>query len=846
MSRKTRKLIWSAPLVAVLAVAGALALFVALAPDAAQAEHEALPGAPTNLLAKAADGIVGRTTMAVSWTAPSGTVDGYRIDVSSDNITWMELKANTGNADTTYMHTGLDPSQAWVYRVFALNSAGTGLVSNTSQGRTSGTAMPDDVIGLTASPNGWHKIDLSWTVPYGGGNEIDHYCIEVATPLVGFPSTGCQVVTDVTDAPENQGAFITSGPGTSYTHEGLDAATTRLYRVYGITGTGPTDISEGPSNIATARTALAVDPKAPDGLTLAKNQPTSTGVIGVNTMVDLYWYWPSSNGGVPITGFRVEVTTDRTNWPSASDTSDDNATIDPHADTPDVNAVLSVDPGVARSASDTYQARHAHLVVDAEDGVPVPTTLHYRVFTETDSDVGNEGGERRSSPTGIGAIIVNGGEHPVIPEFVATNVDPDGTSRIELEWKAGEYNPNDEPDAGEIPYPGSGYRIDYAEGDGTAGTTNDLLEWKLLWPHTNFTSPEFTHKNLDPETEVFYRIFAFGPSQTISPAAGPLAGITDEAGGLGKIRNIMATANGATEINVSWDHPMDTDVADIDHYVVEMSLLVDTTWETAMMKDTMGPATAYKHGSLDEKATWRYRIAVAETATFMPGADDWSGYAIVTTDSAGKPNAPIGLVAEDARDSNLTNPGDRGITLVWNVPEGPAGSDVGSYRVERQVLGEESAYNSLTANTNSKRTAYTDFDEPDLAMGEVRMYRVAALGADGVLGEWAEVRFPADGSHMAATGTLDEVSDVMATSNTDGEVTVMWMGGDNADRYIIIALERGSSPLVIKYVLAESDASEATITGLNSDMSHLVLVLALKGTGDDRELEYDTDTVTVQ
>ena len=32
MSRKTRKLIWSAPLVAVLAVAGVLAMFVALEP----------------------------------------------------------------------------------------------------------------------------------------------------------------------------------------------------------------------------------------------------------------------------------------------------------------------------------------------------------------------------------------------------------------------------------------------------------------------------------------------------------------------------------------------------------------------------------------------------------------------------------------------------------------------------------------------------------------------------------------------------------------------------------------------------------------------------------------------
>ena len=35
MSRKTRKLIWSAPLVAVLAVVGALAMFAALSPGGA-------------------------------------------------------------------------------------------------------------------------------------------------------------------------------------------------------------------------------------------------------------------------------------------------------------------------------------------------------------------------------------------------------------------------------------------------------------------------------------------------------------------------------------------------------------------------------------------------------------------------------------------------------------------------------------------------------------------------------------------------------------------------------------------------------------------------------------------
>ena len=46
MSRKTRKLIWSAPLVAVLAVAGALALFVALEPGSVFANP--LPAAPSD------------------------------------------------------------------------------------------------------------------------------------------------------------------------------------------------------------------------------------------------------------------------------------------------------------------------------------------------------------------------------------------------------------------------------------------------------------------------------------------------------------------------------------------------------------------------------------------------------------------------------------------------------------------------------------------------------------------------------------------------------------------------------------------------------------------------------
>ena len=70
MSRKTRKLIWSAPLVAVLAVAGVLAMFAACSPTgSAQADHIGLPGAPMNVTAEAAE-TDGHETLILKWEAP--------------------------------------------------------------------------------------------------------------------------------------------------------------------------------------------------------------------------------------------------------------------------------------------------------------------------------------------------------------------------------------------------------------------------------------------------------------------------------------------------------------------------------------------------------------------------------------------------------------------------------------------------------------------------------------------------------------------------------------------------------------------------------------------------------
>ena len=251
MSRKTRKLIWSAPLLAIFAVAAALVIFAALPPDGAQATHEDILDAPTALSAKAVDGDAGRNAIAVSWIAPSGTVTGYRIDYSNDNVEWKQLVADTGNTDVTYRHSGLKIGTQYIYRVFALSSAGVGKVSETYSALTKGAAnKPSKVTGLTASvptssPEKWHQINLSWNEADGGGKDITGYCIEVTDHDTLFQSetAGCRASSRTEldfEAGEGDaaGVTLTGNAKTTYSYKGLDPNERRYFRVYGITSTG--------------------------------------------------------------------------------------------------------------------------------------------------------------------------------------------------------------------------------------------------------------------------------------------------------------------------------------------------------------------------------------------------------------------------------------------------------------------------------------------------------------------------------------------------------------------------------------------------------------------------------
>ena len=156
MSRKTRNLIWSAPLVAIFAVVGVLAAFGVLGIGGVFANEAT--NQPMKLKVSPAAGSAGRTALVLTWDAPASgeTPAGYRIDVSKDNKSFTSL-AMTDATPRTYTDSGIPGSTDGTtryYRVFATNQHGAGKVSTWEEGTTKKITTP-----LQVKPFDWTSSD---------------------------------------------------------------------------------------------------------------------------------------------------------------------------------------------------------------------------------------------------------------------------------------------------------------------------------------------------------------------------------------------------------------------------------------------------------------------------------------------------------------------------------------------------------------------------------------------------------------------------------------------------------------------------------------------------------------
>ena len=915
MSRKTRKLMWSVPLIAVLAVAGALAMFVALGPGSVFANP--LPAVPMNVEANPASGNAGRTTLVVTWDAVADAT-GYRIDISDDSFVWETLVTEDDlHTATTYTDNTLTASDVRWYRVFAINDHGEGPVSDPADGMTSVKGKPGPVRDFAATAMGQRQINLTWDPPTDNGGElISGYEIQFHDGVnwVGLRQTeDDRTRTNFLVVIEKARMDDGGHQDKDTTEISLDPGEMRRYQIRAVNNDDPTtgvmaddrtdEKAPGTEDgwvRASTTTAVATPPTAPSGLTAVNTDENA---------IALYWFAPElmDNGGWPVTDYLIQVRRADDNWP---DIPDADGLKELQAVLKDAGAITADGANFRVSLDQTYTAIQKTFasvpdtwdddgdesatppVLPADQTPQEPLWLEFRVFSLTTDDGDNDTDDGADAATDDDTLIIGSSASETTARVravarVLSDADADdqtndadayGAPRLEATGSS-DNSPATDGEAMEelieltVARPiGVGkqnvYRIDYSD---------DAEEtWKLQTRRTTFTGFDGNRRYQDHsvgyDASRTYRVFTLRSDwrTTAGPASTAVTGMTTASEAPGKVTGVMASAPDLETIEASWTAPSDDGGQPIVKYLYQYvqddgdDVPDASDWTTG--NPNVDGDNPIPDGMTDDAATMAeiettlvdnelYHIRVA--AVHKDGADNdrptgvddspaWSDVASFTSGEATAPNMAEGIASEMAKDGTGTIT-QRGVDVLWNEPS--AGADVDHYVIERSMdMG--TTWESPTTDakeSDSSQTAYTD--PRHYVAGETLVYRVAAENGAG-MSDWVMVYYPRDPAddhmHPPTTAALAAPTGVTATSDTDGEVTVMWMGGDNADRYIIIALERGSSPLVIEYVLAESDASEATITDLNSDASHLVIVLALKGTGADREIEYGIDTVTVQ
>ncbi len=690
------------------------------------------PGVPRNVTATAD----GQTVINLRWDAPADNggraITGYRVQWSSNgNAPWTNVTpAHTGTG-RTYRHTGLSAGTTRHYRVFARNSVGEGTSSGTVNATTAAApalTTPAAPTGLRAEAEGPETISLSWNAPTNtGGAAITGYQIEVSP---NGTSNWDDLVAN------------TKSTTTGYVHRGLDAGTRRFYRVSAINSEG----TGAASNVDDATTLPATVPAAPTELTAAHDGQTT---------INLSWKAPTNTGGVPLIGYRIEVS------PNGTDT---------------WTNVTPAHAGTGRTYSHT--------------GLTAGTTRHYRVYarnskgTSAASNVANATTAAVKAPgappnlqvfpTGFHDVRLTWGRPPSDSpitgykvewstdggtnwetligyddltrtryEFLSSRLTPGSVFhfRVLARSASGDSAPSDEVSVTAASASGSGIATnvrvrqtsanaaqiswdaptDLPSGHQTFGynvykSDDDGDFWSLF--ARDVTTTTYTDAQVSAAKTYGYRVTTWiGQSENESlqsqfSAAAFLTITIATATAPDAPTGLTATASGPTIINLSWTAPSNTGGADITGYRIEVSPNGTSNW-TNQQANTRSTATTYAHTGLSATTTRHYRVRAINSVN--SGAP--SNVANATTAAATAPGAPTGLTA--------TADGQTIINLSWTAPTNTGGAPITGYQIEVSPSGT-SNWSDLVANTTATTYAHTG-----LSAGVTRHYRVRAINSVG-------------------------------------------------------------------------------------------------------------------
>ncbi len=249
------------------------------------------PGAPTAL--KATD--AGLDTVTLSWTAPSGTVSGYNVYMSTASggeAGTTPVNNNVLVKGTTYTVTTPNPG-TFYFQVAAVNPAGEGSFS--SEASSAAAAVKPGAPASVAATAGDGAVQVSWKAPSSGGTPTS-YTVDYGTSSSSLTSQR-----------------IVSGSTTSVVVGGLTNGTAYFFDVTATnsagTGTASSTVSATPStSTAPLPPTLSVSGTSSGQIDLSWTKQTNAS--GYNVYEGTSSGGESStpiNGSVPVSGNTLTV-----------------------------------------------------------------------------------------------------------------------------------------------------------------------------------------------------------------------------------------------------------------------------------------------------------------------------------------------------------------------------------------------------------------------------------------------------------------------------------------------------------------------------------------------------------
>ena len=851
-------------LAALVAVLGALLLTIQ--PVFAQSSP---PGVPTGLRAVAV-GVVGTNAVELSWTAPVAGRDSimhYVIEHSTDNGASWTASGSVANTETGNTASGVQTHHAVdaaagknLYRVLAVNSIGPGDPSSrASVTPPASNTQPSEPQSVTATANGSTEINLSWGAPTTpGSGPVTQYKIEYSKDgSLPWMDLGTTTVTTIND-------------GTKYSDKGLAPDTERHYRVsaINIAGRGPVSDSDD------ASTTLRGVPAAPTGLRAVALALAATDVV------ELYWTAPVA-GGAPIEFYVIEHSTDDgASWTasgSVANTENENTAsgvqthhvVDaavgknlyrvsatntigmgpvsvPVTVTPPVTSTQPSEPQSVAALADGQNEIEVTWEAPATPGVgPVtqykieyskdgslpwmdlataPASL--RKYSNTGLAPDTERHYRVSAVNKAGRGLASPGDATDITKSPTVTSEPGkptglravavgvvGTNAVELSWTA--------PVAGRDSI--MHYVIEHSTDNGASWTASGSV---ANTETGNTASGVQTHHAVDAAAgKNLYRVLAvnsIGPGDpSTSASVTPPASDTQPS----EPQSVTATANGSTEINLSWGAPTTPGSGPVTQYKIEYSKDGSLPWMDlgTTTVTTINDGTKYSDKGLAPDTERHYRVSAINIAGRGPVSDSDDA----STTLRGVPAAPTGL-----RAVALALAATDVVELYWTAPVA-GGAPIEFYVIEHSTDdGASWTASGSVANTENENTAsgVQTHHVVDAAVGK-NLYRVSATNTIGM----GPVSVPVTVTPPVTSTQPSVPQSVAAREDGPNEIEVTWEapatpGVGPVTQYKIEYSKDGSLPWM-DLATAPASLRKYSNTGLAPDTERHYRVSAVNKAG---------------